>query len=214
MAEPALKKRVDRLEEALTALMEQTRRTSAEVSSLSREMKAFKEESRSSMEAFKEEMRASKKELDKVWADLARKMGTIAEDIVAPGLPHLLKRVYGLEVTEMCVRRRKRVGGKEREYDILAVAGEWLFVVEVKSTFQRRDVERLVQALEALPTYFPEYNGLRPVGVAASFSLTEEVVTWATRLGFLAVALSGDYLDLQNLNDLPFLAARPSDSES
>ena len=38
-----------------------------------------------------------KKELNKKWGELANKMGTIVEDIVAPGLKGVGARYFGIE---------------------------------------------------------------------------------------------------------------------
>ncbi|NPA91629.1 MAG: hypothetical protein GXO55_09315, partial [Chloroflexi bacterium] len=62
------------------------------------EMRAFKEEMRAFKEemlAFKDEMRRTVKQMNRQWSDLVRKMGTMAEDIIAPGIPTILRQVVG-----------------------------------------------------------------------------------------------------------------------
>ena len=91
------------------------------------EMRVFKDE----VGAFKDEMRAITKEMNKKWGDLANKLGTLAEDIVAPGISVAIKGAFGLDVKEVSVRRKRKMGERSREYDVIAVAGNYLFLVDV-----------------------------------------------------------------------------------
>lgn len=147
---------------------------------------------------FKEEMREFKEEMNKRMGELARKLGTVAEDIVAPGIPYAIKKAFGLDVTEVSVRRRKRINGKEREYDVIAVAGDYVFLIDVKSTYRKGYLEEFEELKGDFFKYFSEYKRLKEVPVIASFNFTEEVVKYATKKGWLAVQLGGDYLEFIN----------------
>jgi len=97
--------RVDRLEQVMIELAEQSKITQREVARLSTEMLEFKEEMRAfkeemrafkdEMKAFKDEMREFKREMNKCWGDLANKMGTLAEDIVAPNISGIAREYFG-----------------------------------------------------------------------------------------------------------------------
>ncbi len=158
------------------------------------EMKVFKDE----MNAFKDEMKDFKDEMNKKWGDLARKLGTVAEDIVAPGIPYAIKKTFNLDVTEVSVRRRKRIDGEEREYDVIAVAGEYVFLIDVKSTYRKGYLDEFEELKGDFFKYFREYKSLRIVPVIASFSFSEEILKAATKRGWLAVQLGGDYLEFIN----------------
>ncbi len=121
--EPVLEKRVDRLEEAMMELVYQSRKTEMEIERLSREMREFKDE----MKAFKDETDRFRYEINKKWGDLANRLGTLAEDIVVPGVPQAIKRSFNLDVTEVSVRRKRKLNGSIREYDVIAVAGNYVF---------------------------------------------------------------------------------------
>ncbi len=75
------------------------------------------------LDRLSEETRASNKEADRRWGELANKMGTMAEDIVAPGIPEIFHRLFGIEDSDWCVRvRRRRRADRSRrvEFDVVA----------------------------------------------------------------------------------------------
>ena len=69
--------RVDRLEQVMIELAEQSKITQREVARLSIEMREFK------------------KEMNKRWGELANKMGTLVEDIVAPNISGIAREYFG-----------------------------------------------------------------------------------------------------------------------
>ena len=197
----ALEKRVDRLEEALMELVYQSRKTEMEIEKLSKEMKEFKNE----MKEFKNESERIHKEMNKRWGELANKLGTLAEDIVAPGIPQLIKRTYNLDVTEISVRRKRKLNGKIREYDVICVADNYLFLVDVKSTYRRHHFEEFESAISDFLTFFPEYRNLKVIPVVASLNLSEEIINIATSKNWLALQLLGDYLEFVNKDKVKIL---------
>lgn len=186
-----IKEKVSRLEEALEEFV---RTVGIEFSKLYNSQMRTEAELR----AFKEEMKAFKDDINKRWGDLARKLGTVAEDIVAPGIPYAIKEAFGLDVTEISVRRRKKIDGKEREYDVIAVAGDYVFLIDVKSTYRKTYLDEFEELKADFFKYFPEYRGLKEVLVIASFNFNDEIINLATKRGWLAVQLGGDYLEFVN----------------
>lgn len=64
----------------------------------------------SSSSDFKNESRQANREMNRRWGELANKMGTMVEDLVAPSLPRIVREVLGQEVTDLSVRRKRRFG--------------------------------------------------------------------------------------------------------
>jgi peptidase E len=210
-----IEKMTKNIERELQKLAQESQKTERMVQELSQEMKEFKEEMKDfkdEMRAFKEEMKdfkdemkdfkdemtEFKKEINKKWGDLAYKLGTVAEDIVAPGVPSAIKRNFNLEVTELSVRRKRKLNSKIREYDVIAVAGNYLFLIDVKSTYRRQYITDFENAIRDFLLFFPEYKGLKIVPVIASLNLTEEIINIATSKNWLALHLFGDYLEFVN----------------
>jgi len=71
-----LEHRGSTLEDLMADLLRASARTQAQVEQTSREMRDFKDETR-----------ASRREMNRRWGELANKMGTMAEDLVAPSHP-------------------------------------------------------------------------------------------------------------------------------
>ncbi|MEO0259108.1 MAG: hypothetical protein ABIM32_06750 [candidate division WOR-3 bacterium] len=187
-----------RTEAEMRAFKEEMRayreRSEREIQAFKDEMRAFKDE----MKAFKEEMRAFKIEINKKMGELANKLGTISEDIVAPGIPYAIKRAFGLEVVELSVRRKRSIKGKSREYDVIAVAGQYLFLTDVKSKYRRGYIEEFEEMKADFFEYFPEYRGFKEVVVIASFYFDEEVIKLANKKRWLVLQLGGEYLEFIN----------------
>lgn len=84
--------KISALENALMQVAYAQRKTDINLSQLSMEMKEFKDEMKDfkdEMIIFKNESQTDRKNMNKQWGDLANKLGTIVEDIVAPQLaPH------------------------------------------------------------------------------------------------------------------------------
>jgi hypothetical protein len=169
------------------------------------EMKEFKDEMqefKDEMKEFKDEMRGFKNEMNKKWGEMARKMGTVVEDVVAPGFPYAIQEAFGLEIEDLMVRRRKKLKGRIREYDIIGVSGEFVFVVDVKNTYRGEYLEEFKRALEEFFVYFPELNGKKLVPVIASFYLEENIIKAASKRKIFALQLGGEYLEFVNLSEV------------
>src|SRR6185436_14338051 len=82
------------------------------------------------------EMRQWRVESQKRWGEIAQKMGTFVEDIVAPNIPHVAGTVFGLggQGDEMLSAPRVRIwhpadSSKVREFDyIYATRRRWVVV--------------------------------------------------------------------------------------
>jgi hypothetical protein len=169
---PAVEERVDRLEQALenfitnvgiefNKLYNSQMRTEAE-------LREFKDE----MKDFKEEMRQQNREMNIKWGELANKMGTLADDLVAPSLPRIVKEEFGLEVTDLTIRRKRKLkDGSSREYDALTIANGYVFLNSTKSTLRPSDVERLIEEIKEFRDVFPEYKKHKIIGILASGSI-------------------------------------------
>jgi chromosome segregation ATPase len=230
MPEVTVQQRVDRLEMVMERLAYQVDRTSMAVERLSIEMDRFRDEMdkfrdemgkfrdkmdkfgdemkefKDEMRVFKDEVRAEmrefKQEMNRRWGDLADRLGTLVEDIVAPAVPDVIERHFEREVDFIAVRLRRKREELRGEYDVVATAGDMLFVVEVKSRFGLEQVQQFQEKLDRFRGLFPEYAEKRIMGIIASLRLEDEVVQEATHRGFYAMAMKGEYMDLLNAEEL------------
>ena len=217
--------RVDHLDEVLSEfitsvgiefnkLYNSQMRTEAELRAFKEDTQAFKEEMRVYREttqtaaaAFKEEMRAFKeegrqqnREMNRRWGELANKLGTLVEDLVAPSLPRIVQEVLGQEVIDLSVRRkRKRADGRQQEYDAIAVTPETVCLSSVKSSLRSADIDHLLnEELPAFRTFFPEYQPLPLVGIVASLAVDDSVLHDAERQGLIVLAIGDQLMEVKN----------------
>jgi hypothetical protein len=175
------------------------------------EMATFKEE----MTEFKEEMRADRREMNKKWGDLANKMGTVVEDIIYPGLTGILRDYFDVEAEFLAQRIRvhhPKDPGRLREFDIIAVAGERLFLNETKSYVRQEYLEAFVQNKEEVFEYLPHHAGKTLVPIFSSLNLPEEAVRYLTKHKCYAMMMGDEHLDIVNFDEVG--ARREGDSGS
>jgi predicted RNase H-like nuclease (RuvC/YqgF family) len=204
-----VERRVDRLEDLMAELTSNVNRLSREMREFKEEMREFKEE----MSEFKEEMRVFKDEtqeenrrMNRRWGELANKMGTLAEDLVAPSIPRIMSEIVGCPEGErafLTVRSSRRLpNGESREFDVIAGCGDLLLINETKTRLGPRDVSEFIQALERAREFLPEYADRKIVGALASFYVDPSVVTYGERAGLIMLGMADDVMTLLSTAEL------------
>ena len=182
---PVTEKRIDRIERAVqdfvTSMKESHLRTESELID------------------FKDDMKQQNREMNIKWGQIAKKLGTITEDLVAPSISRIVKEEFDLEVTDLMVRRKKKLpDGKSKEYDAIAVAGECVFVDETKSTLDSEDIKDFIKDIQEFRDYFPEYEKNKIIGILASLYADENVIRYAEKSGFLVLAVGDKLMEVKN----------------
>ena len=202
MAEALLTRRVDTLEEVMKELGYQSIRTQKELARLSREMREFKDEMhefKAEMLVFKTESERDRKEMNRQWGDLANRMGTLLEDMVAPNLPRVARQLLGCLTPDFfAIRVKRRFGGETREYDALVVCPDLVLINETKSKLQSTHVEHILATIEEFPRIYPEYADRRAIGTLATLYPDDAIVRLATRRGVLVMGMGDETMDVLN----------------
>ncbi len=166
-----------------------------EMSDFKGEMTDFKDE----MRVFKDETVRDRQRMNKQWGDLANRLGTLVEDIVAPSLPRVAQEQLGCEAPELfAVRVVRRLGGETREYDAMLVCPGWVLINETKSLLQEQHIEALLEKLADLSRFCPEYADRRALGVLASLYPDPGLVNRATRRGVLVMGMGDEAMQVLN----------------
>lgn len=188
MPDGVLAERIDSLEDYMKDLSYQSLRTERELERLSTEMRAYKDQS-------EREMRA----MNRRWGELANKMGTLVEDLVAPNLPRVAHDLFGCgEADYFAVRARRRCSGATMELDALLVCAEIVLINETKSTLTVRDIDEVLAKLEDFPRFFPEFADRKGVAIAAALYVDESLVRYATSKGVLVMAMGDETMQVLN----------------
>ncbi len=195
--------RVDELEAALMKLAYAQFNTEMELQKLSKEMIEFKNEMiefKNEMTEFKDENRRNNREMNQRWGELANKMGTLVEDLVAPSLSRIVQELLGEEVIDLSIRRKRRLAdGRVREFDALAATTGTLCLNSTKSTLRSADVDPFVHnEVAALREFFPEYAGYPVVGILASLSVDSSVLNYAELQGLIVLGVGDQLVEVKN----------------
>lgn len=202
----------DRLDKTVQEMKEDTRLLGERLDKTIQEMKEdtrlFKEgtdrtiqDMKESTKAFEENMNKTIRDMNRRWGELANKMGTVTEDIVAPGFPFLIERHFDLSLDDISCRRKvKDKSGNRWEFDLVARSGNIAFIVDVKSDYNKIEyLDHFIQVL--LPKaaeLLPDLKGCKIIGCIASFRLAPSIIERASEMGILAISLGGDYLEFCN----------------
>jgi hypothetical protein len=180
-----LEERMDRLETVFTSFVSELRQDTAE-------------------------MRQWRIQSQKQWGELAQKMGSFVEDIVAPNIPRLAREAFrlGSHENELFSGPRLRVrhptdASRMREFDyVYATTTGWI-VVESKNDPKLKDVDQFRELLVEAKEYFPQYAALRLHPVFASLYLPDHVIKYCTRHAIYALGMGAETMQILNLSELP-----------
>jgi hypothetical protein len=206
-----VEEKVDYLEALLGQFMAQTNRAILRmergIENLHHEMQDFKEEMKEfkdEMSGFKDRMELESKRLNQKWGELANKMGTLVEDIVAPAIPRIARDLFGCEeIEDFMVRRHKRKPGHKssrREFDVIAVCQDKVILNETKSTPRTPYIDDFTDFLDKqeFHEYFPEYKDKELIPIFSSLYLPEDIVLTLTNKGIYAMAMSDSAMEILN----------------
>lgn len=163
------------------------------------EMKAFKDE----MKEFKEEMREETRKKNKEWSNLAKKMGTIVEDLIAPALRPVLKKYFNCDVNLEGQRLFRRMDGETYEVDAIAACDDKVFMIEVRSTPRDRDIDEIKEKAERFFYFFPEFRDRSLILIFGSITFPENIIRYATRSGIYVMGWrEWEYMDILNFDKI------------
>jgi hypothetical protein len=199
MTGPKLAQRVESLEELMAGLVRSGERTDRQIEKTERQIERTSRE----LSEFKEETRASRIDMNRKWGELANRLGTMAEDLVAPSVPRVLREVLGpLDApVDSAVRVRRHSSADpsvEREFDVVATCGDYLLINETKSRLAAEDVARFVEVLTTLRDYFPEHASKRVVGAIASLYVDAAIVRRGEAMGLIVLGFGEDVMEVLN----------------
>jgi hypothetical protein len=103
-------------------------------------------------------------------------------------------------INTMVIRvRRLRLSDKQtREFDAIAVCGEYLLINETKSRLRPEDVTAFAQSLPTVRSYFPEYADHKIIGAVASLYVDESIVRQGERLGLIVLGFGEEMMEMLN----------------
>ena len=144
--------------------------------------------------------------MNKRWGEITMKMGSFAEDIIAPNIPRIGRELFGLGKVELsAVRSQKRHAtdpALREEFDCVYVTPEGWIINETKSSPRISHVDEFRARLARLPGFFPEYKDRPLYPCFSSLYVGSDVVNYCTKQGIYALALGDDTVEVLNYDQL------------
>ncbi len=193
--------------EEMLAFKEEMRVFKDQMIAFKEEMRIFKDEEmrvfKDQMIAFREDQQREHKRTNQEWANLAKKMGTLVEDLVAPAIKPIIQKYFQRIPLVVAQRVVKRMGGETCEIDLLAVSEDMVFMVEVVSSARIDDVNELIKKASGFYRFFPEYSNLKLIPILSTITFQENIVRYATRKKvYLLAYREWEYMDIINFYDI------------
>ncbi len=117
--------------------------------------------------------------------------------MVEGSLLELLK-AQGIEVDNLMTRVYGKYEETMREFDIVAVNGEELVAVEVKTTLKKKDVDYFLETMQNFKKFFPIYTNRKIYGAVAYIRGTESSEVYAEKKGLFVIRAVGKNAMLMN----------------
>jgi len=181
------------------ALREEMRAFKDEMKIFKDEMKTFKDE----MEAFRQRQEEENRRKNREWSNLAKKMGTIVEDLIAPALRPVLKKYFNCEVSLEGQRMFRRKDGEDYEVDAIAGCEDKVFMIEVRSTPRDTDIRDIKEKAERFFEFFPEFDNKALIIIFGSITFPENVIKYASKAGVYVMGWrEWEYMDILNFDEI------------
>ncbi len=160
-------------------------------------LRRYTAETKANLDQLSAESRAS----DKRWGELAKKMGTMVEDLLAPSIANVFQQITGIDEEPLCdfrFRQEHRRTRQRREFDAAARAGDTYLVVEVKATVRSEDIVDFAKLLPEVRHFCRDAEGLEVIGAMGSLHIEPDLVTAGERRGLVMIAMGGGLLQILN----------------
>ena len=156
----------------------------------------IKENDRMLSERFKE----TDKKIKELSALFTSQWGKLVESLVEGDLINLLNE-KGIEVQQTLQRVKGNKDGQNYEFDIIAVNGHELVIVEVKTTLRVDDVNDFHEKLWKAKRYMPDYTNKIIYGGVAFITADSASDRMAEKLGFFVIRATGNSSSIINQKD-------------
>jgi flagellar biosynthesis GTPase FlhF len=194
-------RQAERTERRLEEVSEKVDRLSVEMQEFKEEMQEFKEEMRESREQSTREQKEFRREL----ANIAYSFGRMVEDLFAPSIPGVLAQLVGggCEPTLEGVRARRRFNGRMKEYDVLAMCGDYLLITEVKNHLRTEHVTDFLTTLQEARAFLSDYREKKVIGALATFYVDMSQVRQVERHGVAVLGVVDGLVEALHTKEIP-----------
>jgi len=144
--------------------------------------------------------RDSDKRFKKMQEDFFTRWGLLVESLVKGDLMDLLI-ARGIDVRLLYNNVQGRRGEEHYEYDLVAVNGEQVVVVEVKTTLRSSHVKRFLEKLSNFTRWETDYRGRQIMGAVAYLKVVQSSEVYAEKQGLFVIRATGSSASIINHAD-------------
>ena len=135
--------------------------------------------------------------LDKINGNFNNKWGNFVESLVEGDLVKLLQD-RKIDVIGVAKEHKRTIDGKDYEIDIIAINGQEIVAVEVKTTLEKIDVDKFVKKLKVFKDYFKEYTNRKIYGCVAYLRENQGSAGYSQKQGLLVIRATGSSASIIN----------------
>ncbi len=169
---------------------------SAELRASQQELRTSQQELRTSQQETDKQMKETDKKINAIIGDFGNRWGKLGENLVKGSLVQRLKE-RGIEVERVIANAKN----SETEFDIIAVNGKEVVVVEVKATLDPADVREFTEDIKNFKVWWPEFKNKTIYGAMAFLiKANRQASSLAEKQGFFVIEATGDVI-IQNKKD-------------
>ena len=145
-------------------------------------------------------LKETSKQIKKTEALFNTQWGQLMESLVDGDLVPILNQ-RGIPVDHTVTNAKKRGRDDNYEYDIIAVNGEEIVVVEVKTTLRVQDVKDFLESLGKVTTRMSHYKHKTIYGAMAWLRADSNAEVYAERQGLFVIRATGSSASIINQED-------------
>ncbi|MCX6279024.1 MAG: hypothetical protein NT004_13160 [Bacteroidetes bacterium] len=134
------------------------------------------------------------RELDRLFTT---QWGKLVESLVEGDLINLLKE-REIQVESILQRRRGNKEGHNYEFDLIAINGSEMVIVEVKTTLRPQDIDDFHEKLWKAKSFMPEYKNLIIYGAVAFITANGSSDRTAQNQGLFVIKATGNSSSIVN----------------
>ena len=176
-----------------------------DLQSSQKDLQSSQKETDQKVKEVSQQIAKNNKGLNKAKELFETQWGRLVESLVKGKLLSLLNE-RGIEVQNLSqgteTSYTKEDGQiQQKEFDIIAVNGDEVVAVEVKTTLTPEKVNYFIESLKDFKKYFSHYQALKIYGAVAYLKSESEAHLFAQRQGLFVIRATGDSTSIINTKD-------------
>ena len=176
-----------------------------DLQSSQKDLQSSQKETDQKVKEVSQQIEKNNKGLNKAKELFETQWGRLVESLVKGKLLSLLNE-RGIEVQNLSQGTEtsyKKEDGQiqQKEFDIIAVNGDEVVAVEVKTTLTPEKVNYFIESLKDFKKYFSHYKTLKIYGAVAYLKSESEAHLFAQRQGLFVIRATGDSASIINTKD-------------